>query len=137
MGVIFLFSSEGHDVSSSRSDAVIHLIPHASHWSHELLTFITRKLAHSFNYFILGILILNVVRDFIPRTKRAVILSGLFVMLYAMSDEIHQIFVPGRGPLVTDVLIDSVAGVLGIVLFYGLSRLVARRRTTVSADRVI
>jgi VanZ family protein len=54
-----------------------------------------------------------------------------------MSDEIHQIFVPGRGPLVTDVLIDSVAGVLGIVLFYGLSRLAAPRRTTVSDDQVI
>ena len=128
MGVIFLFSSEGHDASSSRSDAVIHLIPHASHWSHEFMTFVARKLAHSFNYFVLGILMLNVVRDFIPRARRAVILSGLFVMLYAVSDEIHQIFVPGRGPLVTDVLIDSVAGALGIILFYGVLKLVATRR---------
>ena len=128
MGVIFLFSSEGHDASSSRSDAVIHLIPHASHWSHELLTFITRKLAHSFNYFILGILMLNVVRDFVSQARRQVILSGLCVMLYAVSDEIHQIFVPGRGPLVMDVLIDSVAGVLGIALFYGLMKFIARRR---------
>ncbi|MBU2258703.1 MAG: VanZ family protein [Candidatus Omnitrophica bacterium] len=35
-------------------------------------------------------------------------------MLYAVSDEIHQYFVPTRGPSLEDVLIDCA----GIIIFY-------------------
>ena len=36
--------------------------------------------------------------------------------IYAISDEIHQCFTPGRGPLVTDVIIDGMGVLLGIFL---------------------
>ena len=39
------------------------------------------------------------------------------VVLYAIGDEIHQAFVPGRTPLVTDVAIDALGGLLGILAF--------------------
>ena len=74
---------------------------------------------------------LNVVRHYTSRARRAVILSSLFVMLYAVSDEIHQIFVPGRGPLVTDVLIDTVAGLIGIALLYQVIKFRRYRRSRV------
>ena len=55
------------------------------------------------------------------------ILTGV---AYAMTDEIHQLFVPGRSCQVTDVLIDS-AGVLfgsviGVLIF--ISTVKQRRR---------
>lgn len=42
---------------------------------------------------------------------RAIIIAATISILYAMSDEWHQTFVPGRSPAVQDVLIDT-AGIL-------------------------
>lgn len=44
------------------------------------------------------------------------LLSWVFCILYAASDEIHQIFVPGRACMLTDVCIDSAGALLGIAL---------------------
>lgn len=43
--------------------------------------------------------------------------SSLIIgVIYASSDEIHQCFIPGRGPLITDVILDSMGVLLGILL---------------------
>ena len=52
---------------------------------------------------------------------------AVFTLLYAISDEIHQIF-SGRGPRVTDVLIDFSGAVCGILLIHGIAYLIARRK---------
>ncbi len=41
----------------------------------------------------------------------------LVCVLYAISDEVHQMFVPGRGPGIKDVLIDSVGATVGIGMY--------------------
>lgn len=51
----------------------------------------------------------------IENIKRVAI-SMIIGILYATSDEIHQAFIPGRGPLFTDVLIDTMGVTLGILL---------------------
>lgn len=114
MAVIFWFSSEGHDASTARSDAVVGMLPGVGGWPQDVVTFLTRKAAHAFIYFVLGVLIFAVVKDHAPSRKYAVWISVLFVLLYAMSDELHQAFVPGRSAELRDVLIDSVAGSVGI-----------------------
>lgn len=114
MAVIFWFSSEGHDASTARSDAVVGMLPGVSGWPQDVATFLTRKAAHAFIYFVLGVLMFAVVKDYAPSRKHAVWVSVLFVLLYAMSDELHQAFVPGRSAELRDVLIDSVAGSVGI-----------------------
>lgn len=43
--------------------------------------------------------------------------SLVFCILYAISDEVHQVFVPGRGAQVTDVLIDSFGAFIGIGMY--------------------
>ncbi|WP_431191604.1 VanZ family protein [Peribacillus frigoritolerans] len=40
-------------------------------------------------------------------------LAILIYALYAISDEVHQLFVIGRGPQVKDVLIDSAEAIVG------------------------
>ncbi|MEH7223204.1 VanZ family protein [Bacillus sp. JJ1566] len=45
-------------------------------------------------------------------------------MIYAISDEIHQIFVPGRGPQVADVVIDSARAIAGIAMYMLIVRIV-------------
>ena len=42
--------------------------------------------------------------------------SLIIGVIYASTDEIHQAFVPGRGPLVTDVILDSMGVLTGIFI---------------------
>lgn len=118
MGLIFLFSNEVADSSSERSGAIVDVIARSVSWSQDILTFLTRKAAHMFIYFVLGVLMFNVVKEFPLSKKRAVLLSVLFVMLYAITDEFHQTFVPGRSAELRDVLIDTTAGAVGVMIYY-------------------
>ena len=45
-----------------------------------------------------------------------------------ISDEVHQMFVPGRGPGALDVLIDSAGALIGAAAVLLLLRAVRRRR---------
>lgn len=83
---------------------------------------IIRKMAHFSIYLVLGMLGLNAMRRSGVIDRKSVYISLLICVLYAMSDEIHQSFVPGRGPQVRDVGIDSMGAVtgVGVYLFVGL-----------------
>lgn len=117
MVVIFVLSSEGHNTSSGRSDAIVQALQSIGvSWQTDLLTFLTRKAAHTVAYLMLGALAFNVVRQHRLSGRMTVAVSVLVVALYAMSDELHQLFVPERSGEVRDVLIDSVAGLLGVLL---------------------
>jgi VanZ family protein len=80
---------------------------------------VIRKCAHFSIYFLLGIFVLNALRNGERLGIKRLILSLAICALYASSDEFHQIFVSGRGPQVTDVFIDSTGAVVGIG-FYSL-----------------
>ncbi len=69
---------------------------------------VLRKLAHAVEYAILGALLVRALR----RSSWALALG----VAYAVSDEIHQSFVPGRQGALLDVLIDSVGVVAGTLL---------------------
>lgn len=85
----------------------------------EKLSFIIRKMAHFIEYFILGILVMNMMFILDIRHWR-MILSVLIVILYAMSDELHQVLVDGRDGNIRDVLIDSSAGIIATYLYHQL-----------------
>lgn len=53
-------------------------------------------------------------------------LSFLFTMLYAMSDEIHQTFVPNRSFEVSDFLADVFGGLVAVLVFRYLMRTFSR-----------
>ena len=48
--------------------------------------------------------------------KKQVIFAGVMGISYAISDEIHQLFVSGRAGQVQDVIIDSIGVILGICI---------------------
>ena len=99
----------------------------------ESLNHIIRKLAHFGVYLILGILIANGLIYNKKSRINAILLALLICILYAISDEIHQIFIPGRSGQVSDVLIDSLGGLVGIVLLDLLRR---RKRREVYQTKV-
>lgn len=76
-----------------------------------------RKCAHMTEFAILALLVYGwMCRWRISRRQRAFAAAGL-TMLYACSDEFHQLFVAGRSGRFSDVLVDSAGAVLGLLLF--------------------
>lgn len=88
---------------------------------------IVRKNAHFFAYLVLGILVLNAFRRNEIYGYKNVILAIIVCILYAASDETHQLFVPGRGGQVRDVIIDSTGAGVGIVINLVFTRIVKRK----------
>lgn len=92
-----------------------------------------RKAAHMTEYAILSILlyiwfgkwqftrIIFIKSTNIKRGIPAIFLAAL----YAVSDEIHQLFVPGRAGMVRDVLIDSTGAILGLFVFTGVKKCIS------------
>lgn len=85
--------------------------------------FTVRKAAHFTAYGILGALaFLTFITYRRLYYKIRLILSALICLLYAISDEIHQLFVPGRSGEVRDVLIDFSGAMLAIIICAAVCR---------------
>ena len=78
-------------------------------------THITRKAAHFTIYMILGLLVGLLLKEYNIETKKAILYGILICMCYAISDEIHQIFVSGRSGEIKDVLIDTCGSTIGLL----------------------
>lgn len=96
----------------------------------EKIDYPIRKTAHTMEYAVLGGLLVLMYGSYGIIGKKGMAYGILTGVAYAMTDEIHQLFVPGRSCQVTDVLIDS-AGVLfgsviGVLIF--ISTVKQRRR---------
>jgi len=100
--------------SNNQSGYIVNFISNIFNISNiNLLIYIVRKIAHLTEYFILGILISNMITCYNKKTYVAIIIC----VLYAISDELHQSLVPGRNSQITDILIDSVGSILGIFIY--------------------
>lgn len=93
------------------------------------LNHIIRKNAHFFLYLVLGILAMNAFRRSGNNMVKSLAFSFLLCVFYAASDEIHQLYVPGRGAQVTDVLIDSSGACVGIFGYWFSARIFGAKRT--------
>ncbi len=128
MVMIFLLSNEEAVKSSKKSDGLIiksvELFTGKSLSDQEkekvlkYLVFPVRKCAHLSLYLILGILVISLLREYMVINTKLVLLSLLICFLYACSDEIHQLFIPGRSGEVRDVLIDTLGACLGVSFYY-------------------
>ena len=127
MALIFFMSNQVAQDSSSLSRIFVEPIEAYVPASQGIATFLVRKSAHMFLYFILGIMVFSLSREFKFSDRKRTLYSLLFVFLYAISDEFHQKFVSGRSSELRDVLIDSIAGLLGIFLCSSLYIALERR----------
>lgn len=123
MGLIFCLSAQVADQSAKLSTGitqfiinVIHGVFPKIHIDVASLGFAVRKLAHFLCYLVLGILVLNALKQCGVHGYKRIILSAVVCILYAISDEIHQLYVPGRGGQIRDVLIDSSGALSGFIL---------------------
>ena len=136
MGFIFSMSCENAEESSNTSGqtikVVLSTVPEFEKQPEEVkkniieeLQFIVRKSAHFIGYMILGILASGLILQYENINKKYP-LAFLICVIYAISDEIHQLFVPGRAGQVRDVLIDSAGSLLGIIIVMAFEKLLIK-----------
>lgn len=77
---------------------------------------IIRKMAHFSIYTVIGILLMGLLCTYKIKNKWRIVITIVTGMLYAISDEFHQSFSPGRTPKITDVYIDTLGVFLGVLL---------------------
>ena len=111
MLLIFLHSAMPADMSSAESGFLVGILIKLFHQSvsAETLTFITRKAAHFTEYLLLGLTL----RWGLDSSLLHVWLIGA---AYAVTDEIHQLFVPGRSCEFRDICIDAIGVLAGVLL---------------------
>ncbi len=88
-----------------------------------------RKAAHMTEFGILSVLIFIWIGQWEMSLLRHGLTASGAAAVYAASDEIHQLFVPGRAGRFSDVCIDSAGAVLGVVVFVVIVKLVTTIRS--------
>ncbi len=112
MITIFLLSSQPAGVSQGMSDSLIRKI--FDLLGIEFSSFLIRKLAHMAEFAGLSLLTFNAVYAVKEAKITPVVAFGITVV-YAISDEIHQLFVDGRACQLRDVFIDSCGTAVGVI----------------------
>ncbi|EGA90041.1 VanZ family protein [Planococcus donghaensis MPA1U2] len=114
MAIIFYLSHQPGSVSSQLSSGIVAALLSVfegvvSQLDMNIESFHTfvRKNAHFFAYFILGLLSLNAWKSSGVRGVKQLMLGFGISVLYAITDEVHQLFIKGRSGEIRDVLIDS------------------------------
>ena len=117
MAFIFYMSSCNGNVSSDQSGTIAYVLHNilSINYSDKLI-FIIRKCAHVSEFFILGILVINLVSKY--NVKHIYLISFIISVLYSSSDEFHQLFVSGRVGSMTDIFIDMIGIITALLIMY-------------------
>jgi VanZ family protein len=127
-----IFVASGDTKSSQRSSRIIGpllrwLFPEMSEDTIGLAVLLVRKCAHLTVYGVLALLYWRAFRrpvkdDSRPWSWIEARNALIGVVIYAITDEVHQAFVPSRQGSVMDVFIDTVGGAMGLLAFWAYGR---------------
>ena len=113
---IFVQSAFPADLSSRESGFIVSLVRLFWKADPEVITHVVRKCAHFIEYLALGWSLMAPARDRFETTSKVLIYSWIFGSLYAVTDEIHQIFVDGRSCQFSDFAVDSAGVLTGLLI---------------------
>lgn len=128
---IFLLSAQTADNSSATSGFFTELLSRFlnKHFSDGFI----RTCAHFCEYAGLGFFVCNLIYSF--KGKTFPFISALLSWVYAWSDEIHQLFVPGRAFQISDLAVDLGGVIIGSFVFTAFIRIIKKhRKNDVSED---
>lgn len=125
---IFIQSALPGDLSGAESNMIVQFIAGLTGWNEEALSIVVRKAAHFTEFLILGTCLCINMRDLRTRRIRAeetsaasvrgyCLAAWLIGTAYAVTDEFHQLFVPGRACSLMDICIDSAGVATGILMY--------------------
>ena len=135
MLVISAFSSRTGDLSATDSGRIGRLIgqvlvPGFEDWSEEKqdqfaekVDYPVRKTAHATEYAILGMLLVVAYTDKEKGRFVRLLIPWFIGTIYAATDEIHQLFVPGRSGQISDVCLDSIGVLIGVSLLWVITEI--------------
>lgn len=121
MGIIFALSAQVADDSQELSDSFIRKIFET--FGITIESDLIRTIAHCFEFMGLSVLLFNAVYVtwFLKLTP---IIAFLGTAFYATTDEIHQIFVPGRAFQMSDILVDSTGALIGVTASFVILKII-------------
>ena len=125
--IIFRFSSQNGTQSKGISTKVTEAILEKSSKYNQLdnkekkkvfnrANAVIRKIAHFSIYTLVGLLLMGIMTRTKLKDKRRILITVVIGIIYATLDEFHQSFSPGRTPKITDIYIDTLGVILGILL---------------------
>lgn len=119
--LIAFFSTDDFSFSKTSSilDPVLRwLLPMISQEGREGIHIVLRKLGHWTEYFIFALLLARAFRSIQPGSTRThwMIWSLSVIVLYAVSDEIHQLYVASRTGNFKDSLLDILGGCCAVAV---------------------
>lgn len=105
------------NVSSEQSNFIVNLIYplFKNILTKNDLSFYIRKLAHLTEFLILGLLLSYYLT--LKNVKYKYIITLIYGIIVAIIDETIQYFIPNRTCQITDVLIDSVGVIIGLLIY--------------------
>ena len=135
MGIVFYFSHQPSIKSAKLSGGITNrVLSFYNGWENKTpkqkkdAEKVIRKIAHFSIYTLGGILILLHMNLYKISTKKKILLSFLIGAFYAITDEIHQLFIPGRSGEIRDVCIDSLGIITGIIIMILINVIVSKIR---------
>ncbi len=115
VSVARFFNTDFESLTVEEQAEIIHT------WQH-----FVRKTAHFCEYALLGFLAANALRTYRLYSFRRFLLPVVICFIYAISDEVHQYFVPGRSCQLADVVLDTAGGIFGTVFFLTVAWIVKK-----------
>lgn len=119
MIVVFGLSNQTGEESGGLSRKVANFFARGDTVQAERLEPMIRKVAHMTEYAAGGMIFYGILLTYPKSSRRKkVIMSLAFVIFYASTDEIHQLFINARSGSFVDVCIDTFGGILGICAMF-------------------
>lgn len=128
---IYLLSHQTGQTSNEISEGIIRRIigklfditgKELTHDMLDTINYLSRKFLHFTEYIILAMLFYGLFKNLPLSIQKRLVFSVLPAILYSISDEYHQLFVPDRTGQISDVIIDSLGAITGALLMYILER---------------
>ena len=113
---IFIQSAFPATVSRQESGLVVKLLENVFGWSPDNAAFIVRKTGHFLEYLVLGVVLCLTTRNFGKKRSVPFWIPWAVGTVFAVTDEIHQYFVPGRSCELRDVVIDGCGVAVGVLI---------------------
>ena len=124
MAMIFYLSHQPAEQSAELSGGIVANLIEIFHLP--VTEHFVRKAAHFSEYAVLGILVVNAVRLFV--SNHFLWTSVVVCSLYSVTDELHQLFIPGRSCQVSDMLLDTAGSAAGVLLWWLVICLMKKRK---------
>lgn len=127
MYMVFGFSNAGGEESTGLSTRIAKIFIKNEVYI-EFAENIIRKLAHLTEYAIGGVLVYSLILTYKLKPKFQFLFSWMLVTVYAITDEVHQLFIPGRSGRIIDVYIDTLGVLIGMCGFLVLLKFLEKLR---------